>query len=234
MAPTYVVGFPGSTSDGFCGSARFPFIDVSNAMAPADVAGESLAAEKKRLRLLALGRRAAMDEEARIAASDAAAEHAMAALGAISGRTLALFCSFRDEIDTAPLAARLRAAEARLALPVILGRDRPLLFRLWRPGDTLVPAGAFRIPEPPAEAAEVVPDVLLVPLAAFDRRGYRIGYGAGFYDRTLSLLRAARPVRALGYAFACQEVEAVPVEPHDEPVDMMITERDACSVTAHP
>ena len=186
-----------------------------------------LAAEKKRLRALALGRRAAMGDAARAAASLIAAGRAMEALGAVDGRTVALFASFRDEIDTAPLATRLHAAGAHLALPVILGRDRPLLFRRWLAGDTLVPAGVFGIPEPPASAAEIVPEVILVPLAAFDRRGLRIGYGAGFYDRTLALLRANGPVTALAYAFACQEVPQVPAEPHDEPVDMMITEAEA-------
>jgi 5-formyltetrahydrofolate cyclo-ligase len=203
-------------------------------MASADVVGEKLATEKKRLRLLALGRRAALGEDARRAASETAARHAVAALGDVGGLTISLFCAFRDEIDTAPLAVELRTRHARLALPVILGRDRPLLFRRWRAEDVLVPSGAFRIPEPPAEAEEVLPDVLMVPLAAFDRRGYRIGYGAGFYDRTLALLRARRPVRALGYAFACQEVDEVPAEPHDELVDMMITERESFSVTARP
>lgn len=203
-------------------------------MASADAAGAMLAGEKKRLRLIALGRRAAMGENARHAASEAAALNAVAALGDVTGRTIALFCAFRDEIDTAPLAEKLRARGALLALPAILGRGEPLLFRRWRADDVLVPAGAFRIPEPPEEAGEVVPDILMVPLAAFDRKGYRIGYGAGFYDRTLAGLRAGRSVRALGYAFACQEVEKVPAEPHDEPVDMMITEREAFSVTARP
>lgn len=203
-------------------------------MASADAAGAMLAGEKKRLRLIALGRRAAMGENARHAASEAAALNAVAALGDVAGRTIALFCAFRDEIDTAPLAEKLRARGALLALPVILGRGEPLLFRRWRADDVLVPAGAFRIPEPPEEAGAVIPDILMVPLAAFDRKGYRIGYGAGFYDRTLAGLRAGRPVRALGYAFACQEVEEVPAEPHDEPVDMMITEREAFSVTARP
>lgn len=194
--------------------------------------------EKKRLRALALGRRAAMGEGARAEASREAAAHAMAALdagpGGVRGRTIALFAPFRDEIDTAPLAALLRAAGADLALPVILGRDRPLLFRRWDVRDALVPAGAFRIPEPPASAPDVVPDAVLVPLAAFDRRGYRIGYGAGFYDRTLAGLRRAGPVRALGFAFSCQEVDAVPAEPHDEAVDMMITETKAVSVAPRP
>ncbi|MCG5236082.1 5-formyltetrahydrofolate cyclo-ligase [Xanthobacter oligotrophicus] len=189
-----------------------------------------IAAEKKRLRALALGRRAAMGEAGRAAASRAAANQALAAAGAVQGRTVALFAPFRDEIDTAPLASALRDAGAVLALPVIIARDRPLLFRRWDKDTPLVPTGAFRIPEPGPEAPEIIPELLLVPLAAFDRRGFRIGYGAGFYDRTLALLRAQWPVRALGFAFACQEVDQVPVETHDEPVDMMVTDIEAWAV----
>jgi len=196
-----------------------------------------IAADKKRLRALALERRAAMGGALRAEAAERAARNACDALlarGPLAGRSIALFAPFRDEIDTAPLAGLLRAAGARLALPVILGRDRPLLFRLWDQGAPLTPAGAFRIPEPGPDAPEVVPDTLVVPLAAFDRRGFRIGYGAGFYDRTLALLRAGGPVRALGYAFACQEVGQVPAEPHDEPVDMMITEAQAWATRPLP
>lgn len=200
-----------------------------------------IAADKKRLRALALERRSAMGSGQRAQAAERAACKArdalcsaLPALRPLAGRTLSLFAPFRDEIDTAPLAALLRAAGARLALPVILGRDRPLLFRLWEEGAPLVPTGAFRIPEPGPEAPEVVPDTLLVPLAAFDRRGFRVGYGAGFYDRTLALLRAGGPVLALGYAFACQEVDHVPAEAHDEPVDMMITEAEAWATRPLP
>lgn len=189
-----------------------------------------IAAEKKRLRALALGRRAAMGEARRAEASRVAAGRALAAAGAVEGSAIALFAPFRDEIDTAPLAGALRDAGAVLALPVIIAGDQPLLFRQWDKDAPLVPTGAFRIPEPGPEAPVLIPDVLLVPLAAFDRRGFRIGYGAGFYDRTLALLRAQRPVRAIGFAFACQEVDEVPVETHDEPVDMMVTEVEAWAV----
>jgi len=186
-----------------------------------------IAAEKKRLRALALGRRAGMGAGVREAASRVAAGHALAALGPVAGRTVAAFAPFRDEIDTAPLTTALRRAGARLALPVIVGRGHPLIFRLWDAAASLTPAGAYGIPEPGPEAPEVIPDVVLVPLAAFDRRGYRIGYGAGFYDRTLHLLRQNNTILTLGFAFACQEVEAVPIESHDEAVDMMITESAA-------
>lgn len=186
-----------------------------------------IVAEKKRLRAVALDRRAAMGTAARAVASADAARHAMAAIGPVTGRTIALFAPFRDEIDTRPVATALRQAGARLALPVIVARDAPLLFRRWEAADALAPAGVFGIAEPGPDAPEAVPDAVLVPLAAFDRRGYRIGYGAGFYDRTLAVLRARRPVPAFGFAFACQEVARVPAEPHDEPVDMMITEEAA-------
>ena len=88
-------------------------------------------------------------------------------------------------------------------------------------------AGAFGIPAPPPEAAEVVPEVLLVPLLAFDRAGHRVGWGAGFYDRTLETLRAARAIIAIGVAFAVQEVDFVPHGPHDQPLDWIVTEAEA-------
>ncbi len=189
-----------------------------------DRAGLTDRAMKASLRREALERRAAMGAEARALASDQAAAHALRALSPVAGRIIALFAPFRDEIDTSPLAARLWAAGAHLVLPVVTARDAPLLFRAWNAGDTLVPAGAYAIPTPSEDAPERVPQDLIVPLAAFDRAGFRIGYGAGHYDRTLALLRAAGPVRAFGFAFACQETAHVPAEPHDEPVDGMITE----------
>lgn len=193
---------------------------------------EELSAEKARLRDAALTRRAEMGGVARAHAAGEAALHALSAvpeLRAPRGRRIALFASFRDEIDTLPLARALWARGADLALPVIVGRGLPLLFRHWREGAELEPAGAFRIPTPGADCPQVVPDVLLVPLAAFDRRGLRIGYGGGFYDRTLEELRRHRPVKAIGFAFACQQVDAVPAEPHDEPVDVMVTEAEGFS-----
>ncbi len=184
---------------------------------------------KAALRREALARRAAMGGEARIAASSAAAQQAPLLLGPVTGRVVSLFAPFRDEIDTAPLAAMLWEAGASVALPVVVARDLPLLFRLWRPGDVLELVGAYRIPTPLPSSPQIIPQDLIVPLAAFDRRGYRIGYGAGHYDRTLAMLRAEGPVRAFGYAFACQEVGEVPIEAHDERVEGMITEAGAYS-----
>jgi 5-formyltetrahydrofolate cyclo-ligase len=193
----------------------------------ASASGPTLQERKTALRQEALARRAAMGAEGRASASSAAAGQAPLLLSSVAGRVVSLFAPFRDEIDTAPLAALLWSAGAQVALPVVVARDAPLAFRLWRPGDRLEPQGPFRIPTPGPDAPERVPDDLMVPFAAFDRRGFRIGYGAGFYDRTLSLLRARRAVRAFGYGFSCQEVPEVPAEPHDEPVDGVITETAA-------
>ncbi|MGR7995658.1 5-formyltetrahydrofolate cyclo-ligase [Xanthobacter sp. ZOL 2024] len=191
--------------------------------------GEASRAEKARLRARALAQRAEMGVVARSRASAQAAWLATSLLGRdgdLTGRRIALFASFRDEIDTLPLARELWSRNAQLALPVIVDRGVPLLFRYWAEGAALAPQGAFAIPTPGPECAQLEPEVVLVPLAAFDRRGLRIGYGAGFYDRTLARLREAGPLLAVGFAFACQEVERVPAEPHDEPVDVMVTEAE--------
>lgn len=142
------------------------------------------------------------------------------------GRVVSGFLPYQSEIDVRPLMARLAAAGLVTALPVVAGRDRPLIFRVWRPGDPTEP-GAWNIPVPLSSAAEVVPDVLLVPMLAFDSGGYRLGYGGGFYDRTLEALRQkAKPV-AVGVAYAAQEVHHVPHAAHDQPLDWILTEMGA-------
>ena len=107
------------------------------------------------------------------------------------GAVVAGYSPIRSEIDPLPLMRRLAAQGAQLALPVIVARDQPLMFRVWAPGNALR-RGPLGILEPPFEAGEIIPDILLVPLAAFDRAGHRIGYGAGHYDRTLAQLRAVK------------------------------------------
>jgi len=198
---------------------------------------EALSAEKARLRAAALAQRAEMGVVARARAAEDAAFLVMSAVPGLrepAGRRVALFASFRDEIDTRPLAKALWRAGAEVALPVIVGRGLPLIFRRWEEGAALAPAGAFQIPTPGADCPEVAPEVVLVPLAAFDRRGLRIGYGAGFYDRTLARLRAAGPVEAVGLAFACQEIAAAPAAAHDEPLDLMVTEREVFYCSGRP
>ncbi|MET0312847.1 MAG: 5-formyltetrahydrofolate cyclo-ligase [Hansschlegelia sp.] len=180
--------------------------------------------DKAALRKAALSARAALPEHVRL---DAAA--AIAALGAeIVARErparVSAFVSVKSEIDTGPLMRRLADIGVPLCLPVIARKGAPLLFRAWRPGAPLEDR-PFGLKEPPQTAAEVEPDLLFVPLAAFDAAGRRLGYGGGFYDRTLEKLRADRPTLAIGLAFSAQEVPEVPVFGHDQPIDGILTEK---------
>ncbi len=136
------------------------------------------------------------------------------------GRVLAGYMPMRSEIDPLPAMA---AHQGPVGVPVILEKAAPLRFREWSPGCRMV-EGAFKalIPE---EGAWVEPEVLIVPLLAFDARGYRLGYGGGFYDRTLELLRSRGPVLAVGFAFAAQEVDAVPTDAFDQRLDAVVTEK---------
>ena len=127
------------------------------------------------------------------------------------------------EIDSWPLLRRLKAAGARLALPVAVNARSPLVFRAYEAGDPLEP-DASRTPAPAVGAPELVPDLVIAPLLAFDRSGYRLGLGAGYYDRTLAALRRQGRVWAIGLAYAGQELDPLPIEPHDEPLDAILTE----------
>jgi 5-formyltetrahydrofolate cyclo-ligase len=135
------------------------------------------------------------------------------------GRVLAGYMPMRTEIDPLPAMA---AHQGVVCVPVIMGAGQALRFREWSPGCALV-AGEFGAMIP-AEGAWVEPEVLIVPLVGFDARGYRLGYGGGFYDRTLEGLRARGSVLAVGFAFAGQEMAAVPIEPTDQKLDAMVTE----------
>lgn len=144
---------------------------------------------------------------------------------------VAIFHALPEEIDTAPAIAAIAATGRSVVLPRQAGRARPLDFHAFRPGDPLMP-GPFGVLEPIAVAPRLEPAVLVVPLLAFDRRGGRLGYGAGFYDRTIAALRAhgsAPP--AIGFAFAFQEVEEVPRAPTDARLDAIVTEREMIRCT---
>ncbi len=134
-------------------------------------------------------------------------------------RALSGYMPMRTEIDPLPAMA---AHPGPVGVPVIAAPATPLKFREWSPGCALV-QGTFKAMIP-AEGAWIDPEILIVPLLAFDARGYRLGYGGGFYDRTLEGLRARGPRLAVGFAFAAQEVDAVPVEPTDQPLDAIVTE----------
>jgi len=122
------------------------------------------------------------------------------------------------------LIQRLHGAGHVIGLPVVVAKGAPLMFRAWTPETRLVPGG-FKTEVPAPGAPEVVPNILLVPLLAFDNAGYRLGYGGGFYDRTLAKLRALARISAIGFAYEGQAVEAVPHAEYDQPLDAIATER---------
>jgi 5-formyltetrahydrofolate cyclo-ligase len=185
----------------------------------------SSAPSKGDLRTAALARRDALDVEHRIAAAEAIAKRGLP-LPIKPGIIVAGYSPIRSEIDPTPLMKNLAAQGVQLALPAVTARGRSLSFRAWSPGDRLM-LGSLGIPEPSPAAAELVPVIVLVPLAAFDRLGHRIGYGAGHYDVTLAHLRRSSKIAAVGVAFAVQEIKAVPVQPHDVALDYVLTEKHA-------
>lgn len=177
---------------------------------------------KGRLRAEAKARRQAAFERHGRGAADAIAAQGLGFVDAPAGRIVSGFSSINDEIDVRPLMRQLAEQGFSLALPVIAGKGKPLIMRAWKPGERLLKK-TWGIEEPPPEAPGVHPDIVLVPLLAFDRDGYRLGYGGGFYDRTLARLRAIKSILAIGVAYDEQRVDAVPRDRYDEPVDWMLT-----------
>jgi len=180
--------------------------------------------EKDILRVAALARRDALSAQERASAALAIAAH-LPPLDIGPSTIVAGYAPIRSEIDPVQLVQKLATRGATLALPAISARNASLVFRQWTPGDELV-RGLFGISEPSATALEVNPDIVLVPLAAFDRRGHRLGYGGGYYDRTLQGLRRSRRITAAGVAFSVQQMDQIPEDDHDEPLDLVLTERD--------
>jgi len=146
-------------------------------------------------------------------------------------RVIAGYVSLGDEADVAPLLALLAEQDASLVLPAVAARDEALEFRRWKPEDALED-GPFATRHPLAEAERAVPDLLLVPLLAFDTQGGRLGYGGGYYDRTLAALRQRGPVTAVGIGYAAQRMDGLPRETHDQPLDWVVTERDVWEIEA--
>lgn len=182
----------------------------------------SLDDDKKALRTAAKARRLAAYEKHGDRAGQLIAAQGLAFCGASPPQTVSGFSSIGDEIDAGPLMARLHGEGFKLALPVIAAKAEPLIMRAWAPGDQMEEK-TWGIAEPLESAPEVYPDVLLVPLLAFDGKGYRLGYGGGFYDRTLAKLRAMKPVIAVGLAFDEQRIDAVPRDSYDLPCDWVLT-----------
>jgi 5-formyltetrahydrofolate cyclo-ligase len=179
---------------------------------------------KADLRQAALARRDALPGAERAAAAETIAARPFP-IPVPAGAVVSGFSPLRSEINPLPLMRVLAKGGARLALPVVDGRGKPLIMRAWAFGEELG-KGVWGIREPLPGAPEVFPDILLMPLAAFDRTGNRIGYGAGYYDMTLARLRAMKPVVAIGLAFATQQINHVPVTERDERLDLVLTEHE--------
>jgi 5-formyltetrahydrofolate cyclo-ligase len=186
--------------------------------------GSSSATTKAELRREALERRDALPAAERLQAAETIAARTFP-VAVAPGAIVAGFMPMKSEINPLPLMRKLADAGARLALPVVAGPGKPLIMRAWAFGEPLA-AGVWGIREPAPAAHTLAPDILIVPLLAFDRAGHRIGYGAGYYDLTIAALRAKQAVVAVGVALAAQEIAAVPATPRDVPLDLVLTERE--------
>ncbi|MBK4215094.1 5-formyltetrahydrofolate cyclo-ligase [Paracoccus caeni] len=178
------------------------------------------AAEKKALRAEAMAARQQGGDQQALTAL------LIEALRPYRGKVLAGYWPMRGEADPLPA---IKAHDGPICLPVVLAKATPLIFREWD-GGALHP-GAYGTSQPAESARVLVPDVLIVPLAGFDRAGNRLGYGGGFYDRTLQLLRESGQVHAIGLAFAAQELPLIPAEPFDQPLDRIVTDRGVLEIS---
>ncbi|MCK0172024.1 5-formyltetrahydrofolate cyclo-ligase [Aliiroseovarius sp. S1123] len=177
-----------------------------------------LTAVKAAARKAAFARRKEAHSEAR---SSLGVAHLISVLNDDKGKAMAGYMPIRTEINPLPAMAAM-AAWSTIGVPYITGAGKPLKFANWRPDSDMVdgPFGA----QVPATLEFITPEVVVVPLVAFDRKGGRLGYGGGFYDRTLEGLRAERPTLAIGYAYSAQEAEGLPLEPTDQPLDAIVTD----------
>lgn len=184
----------------------------------------SLPEQKNRLRPLMYARRAELAHREGATAALELSRRVASWLAGASGsrRIVSAFLPIRTEIDTRPLITKLCAAGITVVLPTIVGDNPNLEFRAWQPGEPLA-KGAFGVEEPLSEADVLDPTTLIVPLLAFDRDGYRLGYGGGYYDRAIDRLKAKHTVQAIGIAYDGQEVVHVPREGHDERLTAIIT-----------
>jgi len=180
--------------------------------------------EKAIIRRDALTRRNALPGDLRAAAAEAIAARPFP-VSLVPGMIVSGFMPLKSEINPLPLMRKLSEGGASLALPAIAGRGKPLNMRAFAFGDELN-SGQWGIREPKPGAMEVAPDIMLVPLLAFDRDGKRIGYGAGYYDMTIAKFRSLKPVITVGIAFAAQEIAEVPVTERDVRLDLVLTERE--------
>ncbi len=185
---------------------------------------DDIVAAKQELRRIMAARRDAIGLQARTQAATALAALVMAQISFKADAVIGGYFPFRSEFDVQPLLRVLGETGRIIALPVVMGAQQPLRFRRYRLGD-VVTLNRLGIPEPDAQAPEVSPTHLLVPLLAFDDRFYRLGYGGGYYDRTLAALQAqGRSPVTIGIGYEAQLVPSVPHGPHDRTLDMVASE----------
>jgi 5-formyltetrahydrofolate cyclo-ligase len=180
--------------------------------------------EKAEARKAAAKVRKAAHDVVQVEAPLMLASHRFPLQPTLSCKVVSAFFPYMSEIDTRPLLGKLAGDGWTTCLPIVIALGQPLIFRRWMPGQPTVP-GKWDIPQPTDDAERVEPDVLLVPMMAFDKQGYRLGYGGGFYDRTLETLRAKKTITAIGVAYAAQEVDSVAHDSHDQILDYVLTEK---------
>ena len=183
---------------------------------------ETLTQDKADVRKASFAQRKSAHSDA-VGAAEALRDHVLASRMLTGALVVSAYRPIRTEIDPTPLMQALHLAGHRLTVPVILGEGQPLEFREWWP-DVAMADGSFGAAVP-VDTHTLIPDLLLVPLLAFDRQGWRLGYGGGFYDRTLEGLRANRKIKAVGLAYAAQRISTVPIEPTDQRLDAIATEQ---------
>lgn len=208
--------------------------DPRSALTAAFPDGDDVVAAKRALRATAAARRrAAVAALAPAEAGRRIRDRLMAAGALPASAPVSAYWPLDAELDPRPVIEALHAAGHPVGLPVVVGTAQPLVFRRWQPGMSLE-QGSFRVMVPPPESPQLVPAIMLAPLLAFDAAGYRLGYGGGFYDRTIAKLRSAGPLLVIGLAYAAQEVPAVPHEPTDQPLDWIVTENAARRIAGAP
>jgi len=189
----------------------------------------SLELEKKEFRQLAKAARVRA-AAVRADAAEALARNVRQVLGLPLSRVVSGYIPIGDEIDVGPLMSDLSADGAVYVLPVVVAKDAALVFRHWRPGVPLED-GPWNTQHPGPDSAEAIPDVMLVPMLAFDGDGYRIGWGGGFYDRTIATLKSQRPTLVIGVAYSGQRVDALPRGDHDQPLDWVVTDEGSLEIS---
>lgn len=182
---------------------------------------EMIEEAKAALRIRARAARASLDHGERADAAVAAARHFFDGIALQASDVVAAYWRIRDELDCQPILVKLMDSNQKVVLPVVVGPEDPLDLRVWEQGASLYESG-FGTLAPSELAPKAEPDIVIMPLLGFDKTGTRLGYGGGYYDRTLASMK--KKPKLIGLAFAAQELDRIPREAHDMPLDAIVTE----------